>query len=656
MNRFATVAPCLLCGRMIFDGEVRNAPTWLNQFRILYSHRDVISITGVGYYRDGSFGCWIAPPDYETRWDHEGYDWPSYHRIGVLREPPVQGRWGLAFHEACWSLLEVAVAPSSVPLKRLFDLCRSFPIPNGEHAPNWGHYYGGLNEEHPDNGLSFEVNDQYTRHHRLCITQTAKRNPFHVPNLNRLCVASTEDTPQLGFTGVQTFDPFAFLPPELRMYIAALLPTRDVLAMRLASPLFTPMFHEQRFWATRFGPGSERSWVFESRGWDWSTDWRRLYRQTNLARRSQAMHNRERVWLLALYVKSLFAPRFANPESTMVPWCSDMHHWSTAAVDVHTWDAKAPYRDFSAGCVTHHESRRTPLPRFIDRISFYLSWIGEVQYVVGLRVVGTCGAVVELGYMAQEAAIQVCGKALTGLRLALSPTGIRAVRCVFEAGIEAPWIGSLTDASETTRLVSSGRLSAIFARFDGCRITSLSFAATKWKYPSLRDTAVWREGVPNQTLRLNEASFSVMYADDGLYDPVQRSVFGGTNGQSLRYLTGIHAYVTLTPCVLEFAFAPGHLDYLDTCQDLGVLSDSDMVELQRFRIDGPGGERINGVELYVRHDPNGSYLNNEANAALDSFKASFPWGFLCLYENMLMRWLGFYESGSVMSLSAYAKV
>ncbi len=81
--------------------------------------------------------------------------------------------------------------------------------------------------------------------------------------------------------------------------------------------------------------------------------------------------------------------------------------------------------------------------RSVDRISFFVNRIGKVQYVVGIKAVGTCGAIVELGYMAREIAVNGSGKSLTGLYLALIPTGIRAVRCVFDDGSHTPWVGSL---------------------------------------------------------------------------------------------------------------------------------------------------------------------------------------------------------------------
>ena len=439
---------------------------------LVYSDVDVVSITGVGYFKDTSFDPWIAPLDYNARWDDNGsdddaYDALEYPHIGVLRQSPRDGRWGLAFHEACWSLLEVALAPKPVPLKRLFDLCKSFPIPESQFCPEWGHYYGGLSREHPDDSRCVEVNDKFTEHHRLCVTQITNVDPFDIPEIESLRINAVEDIRQVSIMSVRFSDPFASLPQEMLMHIATLLPTHDFLNLRLASQFFVPVFYQQNFWATRFGPGSERCWLFETQRWNRALDWRRLYRRTGLMRRSQAMHNRERVWLLAMYAKRLLKPRFVNIGGTTTPLLTDPRVWRKASVDIYAWDAGDPYGLFPSGCMELQNSPKVSLPQSIDQISFFVNEVGEVEYVVGLRVVGTCGAVVELGYMAHEIVVDVSGRSWTGLCMALVPTGMRAVQCVFGDGSHSPWVGCEVEGiAQTRKLVAASNLFAISAQFD----------------------------------------------------------------------------------------------------------------------------------------------------------------------------------------------
>ncbi|KAM3514378.1 hypothetical protein MY11210_001932 [Beauveria gryllotalpidicola] len=627
----ATIAvPCMLCGRMVFDGQFSNRPTWLNQFRILYSDNGVVSISGVGYHTDLRIDRWVAPPNFHDRWDDGGYTSPDSHRVGVLRQAPIEGRWGVVFHEACWALLGAAIGP--VPLERLLDLCRSFPIIDCEYPTTWGPFFGG--EVHPDDGLCVQVSDTHTEHHRLCVIRVARHNPFRVPGLDELAVGRVDYLSRVVFLRAQIRDPFARLPRELVMTIAMLLPTRDLLHLRLASSAFTHVFYQQHFWASRFRARGERCWLFESQRYNPAvTDWRRLYRLTNLTHRSQAIHNRERVWRLALQVGALLEPAFINvclPGSTSV--VMDVGEWRLVSADVLDWNPMRPYRYLSEyGCVNLHRSQNIVIPPSIDWISFFVSSIAGVEYVVGIKMVGACGAVVELGYMADERPVDVFGKQLAGLCLAMGPAGIRAIQCVFDDGSHAPWIGTPDGVSHTRRLVAYGGLFAIFAGFDGCKITSLGIRA-EWESASLRNVALWEDGIPDRELQLNEAIFAMMYPDDGIYDPVSRSVFGGTRGQSLPYLTGIQVYVTSTPCGIEFDFTSDHIDYVDTCKDLGTFRESELGAMQRFSIDGPGGERITGVELYVLLDPCRSHLDKCANTELESFKVMTNRGRSCHFR------------------------
>ncbi|KAM0666654.1 hypothetical protein ACQRIU_004509 [Beauveria bassiana] len=600
-----TVAvPCLLCGHMVFDGLNRNRPTWLNQFRILYSNNGVVSISGVGYHTNLIIDRWVAPPGYYSRWDDVGYDWPDHHRVGVLRQAPIEGRWGVVFHVACWALLDAAVGP--VPLARLLDLCKSFPIINSKYSSIWGPFLGG--PVHPDDDLCVQVSDTDIEHHKLCVIRVARHNPFHVPELDDLVIERDEHLTPVVFPRAQTSDPFARLPLELVMAIAKLLPTRDLLHLRLASSSYTPVFEEQHFWASRFRPGGERCWLFESQYWDTAaTDWRRLYRLTSPTHRSQSMQNRERVWRLALQFGDLLAPEFINispPSSTSL--VMDLGEWRIVSADVLAWDAMRPYGYLTEnGCVNLHRSQNIVIPPLIDWLSFFVSSIAGVEYVVGIKMVGACGAIVELGYMANEKPVDIFGKHLTGLCLAQGSTGIRAIQCIFDDGSHAPWIGNPDGVSHTRKL--------------GCKITSLGIRA-KWESASLRDIALWEDGIPDRELQLNEAIFRKMYPDDGVYDPIFRSIFGGTRGQSLSYLTGIRVYITSTPCGIEFDYTSDHIDYVDTCRDLlGGFPESDFASVQLFRIDGPGGERITGVELDVLVNPCRSHLDNDTTE-LESFK------------------------------------
>lgn len=68
---------------------------------------------------------------------------------------------------------------------------------------------------------------------------------------------------------------------EICHIIATYLPTADFLNLREASREFAPIFSSPQFWASRFGFGNDRYWLFEEWNNRESQYWRLLYHLTN---------------------------------------------------------------------------------------------------------------------------------------------------------------------------------------------------------------------------------------------------------------------------------------------------------------------------------------------------------------------------------------
>jgi hypothetical protein len=104
-------------------------------------------LTGVGLYRRGSSGAFIAPSDPDAQWDDEGYDSPEADRFGVVSQLPENGRLGFVFHSACWNdLCYMRPSKDHASLSRMFDICTSLPIPSLIQSVSWGHDFSGLVE------------------------------------------------------------------------------------------------------------------------------------------------------------------------------------------------------------------------------------------------------------------------------------------------------------------------------------------------------------------------------------------------------------------------------------------------------------------------------------------------------------------------------
>ncbi|KAK4664554.1 uncharacterized protein QC763_0087190 [Podospora pseudopauciseta] len=85
-----------------------------------------VTVTGVGIYDESE--DFIAPVDFNARYDDDGYDKPRADEVLLERKDPIQGRYGFAMHAACWALLEEGMGPANtVPVKRVFQILDSLP-------------------------------------------------------------------------------------------------------------------------------------------------------------------------------------------------------------------------------------------------------------------------------------------------------------------------------------------------------------------------------------------------------------------------------------------------------------------------------------------------------------------------------------------------
>jgi hypothetical protein len=93
--------------------------------------------------------------------------------------------------------------------------------------------------------------------------QTA-RNLYNMPEVYNLLALRKETESQVLRPFLESRDCFVRIPLEIREEIAAVMPTSNALNLGLASRSFTDIMSIQFFWASRFAPGSERDFLFET--------------------------------------------------------------------------------------------------------------------------------------------------------------------------------------------------------------------------------------------------------------------------------------------------------------------------------------------------------------------------------------------------------
>ncbi|KAK0716503.1 hypothetical protein B0T21DRAFT_375044 [Apiosordaria backusii] len=616
---------CPICEWDIYDNPSR--PTWRNEFRGLYrcSIDSKITITGVGVYHDPHSGILIAPPNFDMRYDDHDYTVTPEHQFGRLRYE-VNHRHGYPIHNVCWKLLEQAMYPDPVPVDKLFWIFDSL-TDLGSKKLDWGY------KENPLFPWERGINSG-----ERCATPPCPWDPFSV-NVEQIIrdrfgtydipvppASMTSGTP-LGN------DPFLSLPEELCTIIATYLPTHDALSARLASRSFWHLFDRQQFWASRFmGRNSELSWLFEVRRGSnkAARDWRWLYHRISVKIHDLnnpvwgGLYNRQQIWAHILPIVDILELR----PSPLVPPPGDSKQpeltWRVGGSAEQDDDTVSP---LAHGCRPVY-NQYLPISRNKARVSVSTVLVGSFIYIAGLSVEDD-SQTVKVGYTGpkeNEQSVEVDMAGLRGINIAVGLGGIHALQFVDSSG-PARWLGSPDDAAKTTRLSGISGATGLEVSFDAFRLLEISAIEEKGlgndnvnSNVTLRNSAIWYPDIPPAHLDLNDDFFLPAHSYKWGFRPLFWTHFGGPGGIYLKHLHGLtwETYDVLTFETNEervpsecrtFGRAPLLRDD-DSCSDLGG---------DFFAIDGPGGERINAIEIWQKYYTESSSGWLHSDGALASF-------------------------------------
>lgn len=116
---------------------------------------------------------------------------------------------------------------------------------------------------------------------------------------------------------------------------------------------------------------------------------------------------------------------------------------------------------------------------------------------------------------------------------------------------------------------------------------------------TLRGSAFWYPRVPEKGLYLNEGGFTARENAMTRYEPICWTMFGGLGGMYLGLLSGI-SVTTDVGCPRAIEFHYNSEDVPPECRKLGRCTPSDYAKTMHFEIDGPGGEVIDSLTVYIR--------------------------------------------------------
>ncbi|KAK4088225.1 F-box domain containing protein [Purpureocillium lilacinum] len=477
--------PCFACGYEICDRHRQGDSTrWLEEFRLVTNHDGLgTSVSGIGAMSDLGGRRWIAPLDYAKHWaDMEA---PTTAEVGVMLQDAVEGRHGYPIHAACWELAQKVFAPDEINPSTLFSVLNSLPAASEATGLDWGHMYGGLliaDDDHRDPDVSGNRRvrriDSEDR-----LAAIARHNPLDTIRLETLnCRKPENPVPVpavMARCRIGSRDPFAMLPPELRLLVACELPTSDVARIRLASRAFRFVFDENQFWASRFTTIDERRWVFEATEWLQRTesngqplDWRVLYHQTGAPNSSASLQNRERIWRLLEDARDVIFLRCFEARVEFRNWLiPEELEWTRETAEIHWNRRREP--TFTAGCRLFH-TQQVLIPDTAATLEVFLVRLGNEDYVTGLAFRQAQGEAVALGYESSRSQVVDLQTRLSGIKVAIGKRGVRGLRCVFEDGTMSERVGDWVSVSQTDSLVTAGPIVALEVGYDGCKIVRLS--------------------------------------------------------------------------------------------------------------------------------------------------------------------------------------
>ena len=376
-----------------------------------------------------------------------------------------------AFHASCWSLLEQYMHPGKVPLARLFKLCRSIRIRALMGSLDWSDDFGKLYRQHDLEFYSWEdIADWYIINFE--VEWYARADPLNIPEVSLIIEeASRARSERKMFRGENltqdASDCFGKLPWEICEMIAANLPTIDILNIRRVSKLFGPIITSQRFWASRFGPLTERDHIFELGSSKVLLDWKLLYRLSSEQFSSRGMLNRKRVWkLIQLFLDLLkfeWGPSNISLIEESVRITLDWRYVNGLIIDDDSQDSGG----FLRGC-RHLYKQEVILPETLTQIECSFVKMGNKGYLSGLALKNDQGANIQLGYTADPPERTYKFRALRGFQVGVAPEGLRAIRVISIDNEDIQWLGDPCGLPVTQRLIPSSPIIALSTGCDVC--------------------------------------------------------------------------------------------------------------------------------------------------------------------------------------------
>lgn len=593
-----------------------------------------------------------APSVVERRSSNEGLELSAEDVFPPLIGERSRPQPGFLFHEVCWELLTIRLAPQSVPIERLYDILLSCPA-NRKGWLDWDHDYGGLMARAPEGYPWEDVSivgfiKRYLGDKNSPLS-LATANPIFIPELEQALVECqrtdvlTAQASLIAPVFQNGADCFRSLPQEVLELIQMLLPSHSVANARLASRSFASLPLSQSFWASRFDSHQERGFCFEATEPSYSSisekrnrDWRMLYEKTgSLLISSLEMKNRKRIWHLLEDLAVLLEEPVSNDSLVRTLQAFPVKAskaWRPVGGDF----SAQPADRFPCGVKCreiYQQAVSISAPIRAIKVSFRR--LNGQRYVSGIRFILEDYQEVTLGYIlsTNERMLDIgteCYR-LTGFIAAVGPRGIMALRGVSDKGVVSSCVGSWKEYPQTLRLCMRETIREIKGCFDvsgphkphlqdhrnkltdktnllqGFKMVSLAVPSNlsplfpsdpRGEHLPLRTTGLWYPDLPPPSHHLHDGTFAGRQISLQEYRPLVHIMFGGPKGHMLQYLTRISVTVSKSAIVgIDFFYSDdAPVKCLQACP---ATARGDYTTKIPFPIDGPDGERLTGIHADI---------------------------------------------------------
>ena len=277
---------------------------------------------------------------------------------------------------------------------------------------------------------------------------------------------------------------FERIPLEIRLEIAAYLPTVDFLNLRLCSRAMADIFEEQTFWKTRFFIHGDRGYLaFLTEGIQCAEDWRLIYRCThkflkpNTELRARRQHWRQNRWLRNACIMT----RGQNLLLSRV----DIE-WQKAASGMNCGrNTMRSINHKCQRCYGKHSplTQSVPFSRAVVGLAISLlpdlrsdADLGET-FIAGLELIypsDTPNTVLGYRLPGNQIMIDLQERPLRGFQLIIEKGGVRAILPLFSANdwIGKPFVG-FNGSCSLVRISTDNEILALSADFDASRASRL---------------------------------------------------------------------------------------------------------------------------------------------------------------------------------------